>query len=164
MPSPSNLEHARGTSLDQLLAYHGLLSRKEGSTMRYKNDRFNIVVSDGGLWFDNTASLGGRGAIDLILHVKFGVNPRTASSQQFREAVAWLSNFQPATGVVSKIDLSPCPLDPRRNRLPASVPDMRSGTMRAGRWSAITSSRSDTCRVIWSTISISQATSMQPFR
>jgi len=106
MPSPSDLEHARGTSLDQLLAYHGLLPRKEGSTMRYKNDRFNIVVSDGGLWFDNTASLGGRGAIDLLLHVKFGVNPRAASSQQFREAVAWLSNFQPATGFVSKVDLS----------------------------------------------------------
>jgi Toprim-like len=101
MASFSLVEQVREIPLESILAYHGLAPHREGSSVRYKDERFNIVVSSGGLWFDNAASLGGRGAIDLLLHVKYGANPRAASDQQFREAVGWLATFQPTTGVVS---------------------------------------------------------------
>jgi hypothetical protein len=100
MPPLSLVDEVREISLEKLMAYHSLVPKPEGVTVRYKNDQFNIVVSDGGLWFDNKASVGGRGAIDLILHLKFGANPRTASKQTVGEAVRWLSNFQPNGSVV----------------------------------------------------------------
>jgi len=101
MSPPSVLEQVREIPLESILAYHGLSPRSEGSTIRYKNGQFNIVASGGGLWFDNAASIGGRGAIDLLLHIKYGVSPRGASDQQFRDAVRWLATFQPAAGVAS---------------------------------------------------------------
>jgi hypothetical protein len=101
MASPSLIEQVREIPLESILAYHGLAPRLEGTTARYKNDRFNIVVGGNGLWFDNAASVGGRGAIDLILHVKYGVNPRRVSDRQFREAVGWLAIFEPGAGVMN---------------------------------------------------------------
>jgi hypothetical protein len=106
MLSPADLGQIRDISLDQILTYHGLVAKREGSTVRYKNDQFNIVVSYGGLWFDNAASLGGRGAIDLLLHVKYAASPRGASDLQVREAIAWLAAFQPATGIVDTVEPS----------------------------------------------------------
>jgi hypothetical protein len=99
MAAPYLVEQVREIPLKSILAHHGLAPRTEGSTVRYKNDQFNIVTGKNGLWFDNAASVGGRGAIDLILHMKIRVQPRSASDQQFREAIKWLATFEPATSV-----------------------------------------------------------------
>jgi len=101
MAAPSLVEQVREIPLESILAYHALAPRAEGSTTRYKNDQFNIVTGRKGLWFDNAASIGGRGAIDLILHMKIGVQPRLASDLQFREAISWLATFEPGTGIRS---------------------------------------------------------------
>lgn len=101
MASFSIIQRVREIPLESILAYHGLAPRREGSTTRYKNDRVNIVVSEKGLWFDNAASIGGRGAIALILHIKYGAHPRLAPDHTVREAIAWLTTFQPGTGVAS---------------------------------------------------------------
>ena len=99
MAAPSLVEQVREIPLQSILAYHGLSPRREGATVRYKNDQFNVVTGKSGLWFDNAASVGGRGAIDLILHMKFGVQPRLASERQFRDAINWLATFEPGAGV-----------------------------------------------------------------
>jgi hypothetical protein len=101
MAAPSLVERVREIPLASILAHHGLAPRAEGSTVRYKNDQFNIVTGKNGLWFDNAASVGGRGAIDLILHMKIGGQPRSASDHQFREAIKWLATFDPGTIVRS---------------------------------------------------------------
>jgi hypothetical protein len=98
MAPPSDIAQVREIPLESILACHDLTSHREGSTTRYKNDQFNIVTTGNGLWFDNAASVGGRGAIDLILHLKFGAHPRMASDRQFHEAIDWLETFQPGTG------------------------------------------------------------------
>lgn len=116
MQPPSLVEQVREIPLESILAYHGLAPRPEGSTVRYKNDQFNIVASRAGLWFDNAASIGGRGAIDLLLHIKYKVSPRGASDQQFREAIRWLATFQPATGAVNiNAPPAPSPRPPRES-------------------------------------------------
>lgn len=97
MYSPSMIGQLRDIPLGPILGYFGLTPRQEGSTTRYKNDRFNIVVGGNALWFDNAASVGGRGAIDLILHLKYGVNPRSASDRDLQEAMRWLATFRPET-------------------------------------------------------------------
>jgi Toprim-like/Protein of unknown function (DUF3991) len=58
----------RNVSLRELLRWHGFETRAEGITFRARNDRHNIVVT-GNRWFDNKAGLGGRGAIDLQMHL-----------------------------------------------------------------------------------------------
>ena len=58
----------RNVSLRELLRWHGFEIKPEGVTCRAKNDRYNIVVT-GNRWFDNKAGLGGRGAIDLQMHL-----------------------------------------------------------------------------------------------
>ncbi len=72
MATPSVLDQVRKIPLESILAYHGLSPKPEGSTVRYKNDRFNIVVSGDGRGVDNAASVGGQGANDLLLHKKYG--------------------------------------------------------------------------------------------
>jgi len=98
MNSPSMIGSFRDIPLGSILGQFGLSPRQEGATTRYKNDQFNIVVSPNNLWFDNAASIGGRGAIDLTLHLKCRANPRLASETHLREAIAWLASFQPGTG------------------------------------------------------------------
>ncbi len=110
--SLSLVERVRQISLESILAYHGLTPRREGSTTRYKDDRVNVVVGARDLWFDNAASVGGRGPIDLILHLKYGASPRSASMRDFEEAVHWLATFQPGTGVASPIQ-SVLPTSPK---------------------------------------------------
>ena len=101
MASLSLVEQVREIPLESILAHHGLAPRPEGAMARYKNDQFNIVTGGNGLWFDNAASVGGRGAIDLILHLKYGAHPRMASDREFREAIGWLATFEPGTGVMN---------------------------------------------------------------
>ena len=101
MTSLSLIEQVRQIPYESILAYHGLTPRREGSTTRYKNDQYTIVTGANGLWFDNVASVESRGAIDLILHLKYRANPRLASDREFREAIGWLATFQPGTGIAS---------------------------------------------------------------
>ncbi len=84
-------ELVRRIPLDVVLTYNDVRPRKEGNfTTRFKNKRLNIVVTGEDLWFDNDASIGGRGPIDLALHLHLGVSPKNPSAKQFREAVLWL--------------------------------------------------------------------------
>jgi len=95
MASPSVLEQAREIPLATILQHVGLTPRREGTTTRYKNDQFNIVVSPNNLWFDNAAAVGGRGPIDLALHLKCRANPRLAAAHHIREALDWLADLRP---------------------------------------------------------------------
>jgi hypothetical protein len=90
--SSFQIDEARHLPLDPILARQGLVARREGSTTRYKNDAINIVLTGQGLWFDNAASVGGRGAIDLALHLHCHVHPRTATPPDFQKAIRWLSS------------------------------------------------------------------------
>jgi hypothetical protein len=87
------VEEARQIPLDAILISQGLRAHREGSTARYKNDQYNIVTSSHGLWYDNAASVGGRGAIDLALHLRCNVPPRTASPAQIHQALQWLGDL-----------------------------------------------------------------------
>jgi hypothetical protein len=109
MTSPSVIGQFRDIPLGTILGHFGLTPRREGTTTRYKNDQFNIVVSPNNLWFDNAASIGGRGAIDLTLHLKYQANPRSASNADLREAIDWLATFQPGTGTAAAMPIAPKP-------------------------------------------------------
>ena len=88
------IDKVRPTPLDQILCAHSLTGKKEGCSVRYKNDQVNIVVT-GNKWYDNKSSVGGSGSIDLASHLK---------NCTFREAVLWLSqyNFSPSFFSASK--------------------------------------------------------------
>jgi hypothetical protein len=106
MYSPSLIGQFRDMPLGPILGHFGLTPRQEGATTRYKNDQFNIVVSHTNLWFDNAASIGGRGAIDLTLHLHCRTNPRSASDADLRVAITWLASFQPDTSPAATMPLA----------------------------------------------------------
>jgi hypothetical protein len=93
--SSMQVDDARQIPLDAILTSQRLHSHREGSTCRYKNEQFNIVTSNHGLWYDNAASVGGRGAIDLALHLRCKVQPRLATPAQIHEAIEWLGTLTP---------------------------------------------------------------------
>ena len=99
MESSTVLDQVRQIPLESILAYHGLAPRREGTTTRYKGEAANIVLTGSQLWFDNATSVGGRGVIDLVLHLRYGVSPRAAGRHDFENAVRWLSTFQPGAAV-----------------------------------------------------------------
>ena len=111
--SSLQVDEARQIPLDAILTSQGLRAHREGSTARYKNDQFNIVTSNHGLWYDNAASVGGRGAIDLALHLKCSVQPRLASPSQIHEAIQWLGDLS---------SLSPVRLGPEGQEHPTREP------------------------------------------
>jgi hypothetical protein len=113
MSSPSVIGPFRDIPLGTILGHFGLTPRREGTSTRYKNDRFNIVTGGNGLWFDNAASVGGRGAIDLILHMKYGAHPRTASDRAFRDAIGWLATFNPDVRAETPVQTTPKPTSPK---------------------------------------------------
>jgi hypothetical protein len=61
-------DQVRGTPLRDVLTHYGFDVKREGTTLRAKTERHNIVVT-GGRWFDNKANVGGGGAIDLVMHI-----------------------------------------------------------------------------------------------
>jgi hypothetical protein len=91
--SSIQVDEARLIPLERVLSSKGLKPHREGTTTRYKNDEFNIVVSNHALWFDNAASVGGRGAIDLALHLHAKVAPRQATPSQIHNALDWLGRL-----------------------------------------------------------------------
>jgi hypothetical protein len=115
MVSLSLIEQVREIPLQSILAHHGLVPRREGATTRFKNDEYNIVVSPNNLWFDNAAAVGGRGALDLALHLKCRTNPRSPSIAHLREAMAWLVAFQPGTDPAASMALLSKPALPRES-------------------------------------------------
>jgi hypothetical protein len=106
--SSLQVDEARQIPLDSVLTSQGLKPHREGSTTRYKNDLRNIVVSDHSLWYDNAASVGGRGAIDLALHLRCNVQPRLAGPVQIHEAIQWLGTL---TNVPEPITFDPHALE-----------------------------------------------------
>jgi hypothetical protein len=91
--SSLQVDEARLIPLERIFSSQGLNPHREGMTTRYKNDQFNIVVSNHALWFDNAASVGGRGAIDLALHLHAKVAPRQATPSQIHDAINWLGRL-----------------------------------------------------------------------
>jgi hypothetical protein len=108
------IDQAREIPLGTILQSIGLTPRREGTTTRYKSDQFNIVVSPNNLWFDNAAAVGGRGPIDLALHLKCKANPRLASPHHLREALDWLtkSNLPSASLPSTRIQPKPSQFKP----------------------------------------------------
>ena len=91
--SSLQVDEARRIPLETIMTFQGFHPHREGSTVRYKDERFNIVTSNQGLWYDNAASIGGRGAIDLALHLQCSVEPRQATPSQIHEAIRWLGTI-----------------------------------------------------------------------
>ncbi len=65
------VDQVRSFPLEELLDWHGFKIKKEGASLRARNEHHNIVVT-GSKWFDNKSGLGGAGAIDLQMHLSGG--------------------------------------------------------------------------------------------
>jgi hypothetical protein len=100
-------DQVRGIPLRDVLQHYGFETKPEGTTLRAKTERHNIVVT-GSRWFDNKANVGGGGAIDLLMHIA-GVDFFAACrslADRFRPLAAAQSDLpsprsprgQPATG------------------------------------------------------------------
>jgi uncharacterized protein DUF3991/Toprim domain-containing protein len=61
-------DQVRDIPLRDVLEHYGFQTKPEGTTLRAKSERHNIVVT-GSRWFDNKANVGGGGAIDLVMHI-----------------------------------------------------------------------------------------------
>jgi Toprim-like/Protein of unknown function (DUF3991) len=61
-------DQVRNIPLREVLERYGFEAKPEGTTLRAKTERHNIVVT-GSRWFDNKANVGGGGAIDLVIHI-----------------------------------------------------------------------------------------------
>jgi hypothetical protein len=84
----------RDIPLRDVLERYGFEPRREGTTLRAKSERHNIVVT-GGRWFDNKANIGRRGAIDLVMYLG-GVDFMAACrslADQFRPLAAGQSDL-----------------------------------------------------------------------
>ena len=75
------IDKVRPIPLNDILNAHGLTGVKEGNSIRYKDEKSNIVVT-GGRWYDNRTGTGGAGPIDLVSYLR---------GASFRDAVLWLS-------------------------------------------------------------------------
>src|SRR3990167_8048227 len=96
------IDQVRTIPLDAALAAHDLVGKREGTSVRYKNDSMNIIVS-GEKWYDNKRSIGGVGPIDLTSHLRIC---------SFREAVLWLdSSFHSGASLLPrKFEVTQLPL------------------------------------------------------
>src|SRR4029453_15354105 len=108
-------DQARGIPLRDGLEHYGFETKPEGTTLRAKSERHNIVVT-GSKWFENKANVGGGGAIDLLMHiagVEFSAACRSLADE-FRPLSAGQSDLsfsssprsQPATGKKSFEELA----------------------------------------------------------
>ena len=63
-------EELRSIPCQEVLAMYGYEGKDEGTTIRFKNEEFNIVVNkESNKFFDNQSMQGGGGAIDLLIKV-----------------------------------------------------------------------------------------------
>ncbi len=93
------------TPLETILDIHELTPRTDGVVVHYEGEKTHIIVAGSGIWFDNVAGVGGRGPVDLVLHLVQGVEPRRATDAQKLKAADWIADFDPA-------HLSPAPPPP----------------------------------------------------
>ena len=87
-------DQVRNIPLREVLERYGFEAKPEGTTLRAKSERHNIVVT-GSRWFDNKANVGGGGAIDLVMHlagVDFSVACRSLADE-FRPLAAGQAIF-----------------------------------------------------------------------
>ena len=87
-------DQVRDMPLRDVLEHYGFDVKREGTTLRAKTERHNIVVT-GGRWFDNKANVGGGGAIDLVMHIA-GVDFSAACrslADEFRPLAAGQANL-----------------------------------------------------------------------
>jgi len=78
------LENLRSIPVEEIFEDFGMMPKREGSTIRFKDENFNIVVTpDTNRFIDNKKMLGGYGAIDALTKV---------FKHSFREAVEYLSS------------------------------------------------------------------------
>lgn len=84
------IDKARSSHLDEILSTYGVAGVKEGSSVRYKNEAMNLVVT-GDKWYDNEAGVGSIGPIDLVSHLQ---------GCSFREAVLWIVKSSNPTSAV----------------------------------------------------------------
>ncbi len=104
------IDKVRDIPLDAVLQQFGLTAKREGSTARYKRDgAFNIVVSPNKLWFDNVTGTGGRGVIDLALHLKCHIHPNLPQVFIFAKRWDWLAKLHVGGGVIPSQDTQPLP-------------------------------------------------------
>lgn len=84
------IDQARCSPLHEILSAHGVVGIKEGSSVRYKNEAMNLVVT-GNKWYDNEAGVGSVGPIDLVSHLQ---------GCSFKEAVLWIVKSSNPTSAV----------------------------------------------------------------
>ena len=77
-----------------MLAHYGFDVKPEGTTLRAKTERHNIVVTES-RWFHNKAGVGGGGAIDLVMHIAGFDFPVACQSlaEEFRPLAAGQANL-----------------------------------------------------------------------
>jgi hypothetical protein len=66
--TPQITDELRAIPLEELLRWRGYELKREGNSFRVKDDAVNIVIT-GQKWYDNSAGVGGAGAIDLQMHL-----------------------------------------------------------------------------------------------
>ena len=97
MPSQlASIDYARSTPLSEVLSARGLEGRKEGNSTMWRGNAWAINVTGDALWYDHKAGKGGRGAIDLVMHL---------DNVPFKEAVAALSGGRAAAAWPEGSDL-----------------------------------------------------------
>lgn len=82
----------RNIPLSEELKRRGLTPRKEGNSTMWRGNAWAINVAGDSLWFDHKAGRGGRGAIDLVMHM---------DNCGFKEAVETLSGGRVLTPLPS---------------------------------------------------------------
>lgn len=97
-PTPSDLlQQAARIPLEEVLSRSGdpaLESLPTEGGIRYQGERLDLILGGAGLWFDNIVGVGGRGPVDLALHLVQKVDPRRASPEQRFQAAEWVLDGQ----------------------------------------------------------------------
>ncbi len=100
------LDEANRVPLHAILVDFGLAPHRDDGILRYQNARcfpgrsYDIAVPGRELWFDSQGWASGRGAVDLVTHLHFGVPSSHACRDDHRKAVEWLRNFTAKRGAI----------------------------------------------------------------
>lgn len=87
-----------------ILVDFGLTPHRDDGVLRYQNARelpgrvYDVVVCGRELWYDTRGWTAGRGAVDLVLHLHFGVPSQHATNEHRERAIDWLRDFTAKRG------------------------------------------------------------------